>query len=82
MYYSESTNHNLAYSEAQSFSGYNLSARKETSQHSLPHITQPILTKYRNARPYNELIVEETTSFWCSLFGKSEAPQSLSMCKC
>lgn len=51
------------------------------AQHSLPHVTQPILSKYRSPRPSNELVIEENASFWCSLFSKSPV-QGLSLCKC
>ena len=81
MHYSESTNNHLTYSEARSLSGCNISARKSLIQHSLPHITQPILSKYRIPKPANQLIIEESTSFWCSLFGKSHS-QNLALCRC
>lgn len=53
-------NQNLAYSQIRSTTGNDLSKSNVGSgnYHSLPHITQPILAKYRIPRPANELIIE------------------------
>lgn len=71
----------LAYSQIRSTHGHELSKSSAGSYHSLPHVTQPILAKYRLPRPSSELVLEETSSFWCSLFASSR-PQALGLCKC
>lgn len=71
----------LAYSQIRSTNGHELSKSSAGSYHSLPHVTQPILAKYRLPRPANELIIEEASSFWCRLFAVTSQP-ALSLCKC
>ena len=53
-------NQNLSYSQVRSISGndFSKSTIGSGNVHSLPHITQPILAKYRIPRPTNELIIE------------------------
>lgn len=50
-------NHNLAYSQIK-FNGNDLSKSNVGTLHSLPHITQPILTKYRTQRISDVRIIE------------------------
>ena len=71
----------LAYSQIRSTNGHELSKSSASNYHSLPHVTQPILAKYRLPHPPNELIIEEASSLWCRLFAISSAP-ALSLCKC
>lgn len=80
MHFSEQQN-SLAYSQIRSTNGHELSKSSAGSYHSLPHVTQPILAKYRLPRPPNQLVLEEASSFWCSLFTIS-SPPALSLCKC
>lgn len=58
MHFSDSFNHNLSYSQIRSNTGNDLFGSQVGNHHSLPHITQPILAKYRIPRNPNELIVE------------------------
>lgn len=82
MQFFDSSSHQLGYSQIRSTSGNNeLSRTKNGNYHSLPHITQPILAKYRIARPSNELVIEETSSFWCKLFSISSR-EKMSLCRC
>lgn len=81
MHFFDPHSHNLAYSQIRSTTGNDLSKSNAGSYHSLPHITQPILAKYRIPRPANELIIEETSSFWCTLLSITNQT-ALSLCKC
>jgi hypothetical protein len=80
MQFFDASSHQLAYSQIRSTSGNELS-KSRANYHSLPHITQPILAKYRISRPANELVIEETSSFWCRLFSISSR-EKVSLCRC
>lgn len=81
MQFSETIN-NMALSEARSISARDFSLNKTGNYHSLPHITQPILTKYRFPRQGADYIIEEQSGFWCTIFGDNNRPQGITLCKC
>lgn len=83
MQYFDPFNQNLAFSQIRSTTNNDLSKSSAAggNYHSLPHITQPILAKYRVSRPPNELIIEEDSGFWCKIFSFSTST-GMSLCKC
>ena len=73
----------MAYSEARSVSARDFSMAKISNYHSLPHVTQPILTKYRMLKPGNDLIIEEQSGFWCTIFTEKKSQvNQMSLCRC
>ena len=58
-----------------------MSVFKNGNYHSLPHITQPLLSKYRQIKKGNELVIEEQSGFLCSIFGNTNGHR-MTLCKC
>ena len=69
------------YSQMRSLSGNELTGSQVGNGHSLPNITQPILSRYRNPRPCSPLLIEESSSLWCSIFGSGREGKS-ALCPC
>lgn len=80
MQFSEGSSQQLGYSQIRSASGKEWGNPRQ-DYHSLPHITQPILAKYRRPRVGDPLVIEESSGFWCSLFSM-ESRERVSLCKC
>jgi len=57
MSYSELNHHNATFSQLKSVTGNDFFSSNIGNQHNLPHITQPILAKYRIPRNPNDLII-------------------------